>query len=73
MSDWTDNPSETGAYWFHVPGVGATQPEICWVHCGMVWFAPHYSSDESSVRQCAAKYGKCFWGPIPSPSLEGRA
>lgn len=61
--NWTDDPKATGAYWF---GIGTASADICWIHNGMVWFAPRMPSDFRRVVDFA-KYGKCFYGPLEQP------
>ena len=62
MSAWTKNPTETGAYWFQIPGCN---PDIVWIHDGHVFGVLKTTFDDSV--EYGAKMGGLYWGPIAQP------
>ena len=59
---WTKEPTETGAYWFQIPGCG---PDIVWVHNGMV--TDVISRQKTTVADDVSM-GGFFFGPLHAPS-----
>jgi hypothetical protein len=59
MSEWTTTPDKTGAYWCQVEGA---DPDIVWIHRGLVWSPLGESTVADDV-----KFGVLFYGPLDKP------
>lgn len=64
MAEWTNNPTETGAYWMQVKGL---TPDLAWLDNGNIWFPGPFSEGKRNRVAWYAERGAMFYGPLDQP------
>ena len=64
MTEWTKNPTETGAYWVQAKGDTAY---LAWMHDGNLWFPGQISLEGIDTVKWWAESGAMFCGPLDRP------